>query len=83
MMGCQSSMSLMRFSSSALGWFIDVIIRGIWSYCFLRISKWQVYKALDRFDRVLVDEGRDISPIMLDALEPDGPHFKSNPQKNT
>jgi len=26
-------------------------------------------KALDRFDRVLVDEGQDLSPIMLDALE--------------
>jgi len=25
-------------------------------------------KALDRFDRVLVDEGQDLSPIMLDAL---------------
>jgi hypothetical protein len=27
------------------------------------------YKALDRFDMVLVDEGQDLSPIMLDALE--------------
>jgi len=26
-------------------------------------------KALDRFDRVLVDEGQDLSPIMLDALQ--------------
>lgn len=56
-MGYQSIMSLMRFSSSALGWSIDVIIRGIWSCCFLRISKGQVYKALDSFDIVLVDEG--------------------------
>jgi len=27
------------------------------------------YKALDRFDMVLVDEGQDLSPIMLDALK--------------
>jgi len=80
-MGYQASMSLMRFSSSALGWSIDVIMRGIWSCCFLRISKGQAYQAIDSFDILLVDEGRDISPKMLDALEPDGRTFQIKPSK--